>query len=178
MGNLGPAKNEYHTLSVLILEAKEFQEMAWSGSGVSWNLALVMRGETFRKGSKLESPTFGALGVPDLKLWFFPKGDSKAPEDKCSGFLVAPAGWRLKFKLSVDGKDSAPLTHVFSDDLLSFGFRSLGPAKNDYAALSLQILEAKKFKEIECSGHSVSWNLALQMRGRTFGKGDRLESPS
>jgi len=142
--DLGPSKNVYHTLSLEILEAREFQEMTWSGSGVSWNLVLQTRGKTFRKGNALESPSFGASGVPDLKLRFYPRGDSSASEGKFSVFLVAPAGWQLKFKLGVDGKDCVPLMHVFSDDSSSFGFRDLGPSKNEYHTLSLEILEATR----------------------------------
>ncbi|CAJ1441219.1 unnamed protein product [Effrenium voratum] len=80
---------------------------------VEWRIekASMLR-RCFPPGEALSSTVFGAAGIEQLQLVFYPSGYTGATEGFCSLFLNAPAGVTMKCLLQA-GKEKRDANHVF-----------------------------------------------------------------
>jgi len=103
---------------------------------VDWSLEDKDCGK-YTKGEYMWSPKFELLGIPGLRLAFFPQGDEDAREGHTSVYFYAPAGPKLKVRVTVDETSRAfPELKDFSEGA---GWSSFSITKPSFSRVSVEI---------------------------------------
>ena len=149
------------------------EELCKKSSKFVWNFADDVRGKIFSKDDEIWSEKFTRWGVPDMQLCLYPQGDATAPEGQKTVFLHGPAGWVIKFKISI-GDVVEDLMETFVKNGQKWGFDY---DEDDSTELVFELLEAK---QLEANSGSLPaqfvWNFADDVRGKTFRKGNDIRS--
>lgn len=129
---------------------KQFQAVA---EGLFMNQIQCSRAEWSLKDTEvagcakdqfLQSPLFLLRGVP---VWvrFYPQGDSRAPDGRCSLFLYTDAEVELKFQITLD--DGATRTQDTWRKFTAqegFGWPDFGPASGAFGSVTVELLGVRR----------------------------------
>lgn len=96
-----PAKRK--TMSDSLQDREKARKEQLAARTFVWNFAAELLGKEAKKGTRLCSPYFTKMKVPDMWLSFYPYGDDKTADGNSALFLFAPAGWTLTYRLHAGG---------------------------------------------------------------------------
>jgi len=96
-----PAKRK--TMSDSLQDREKARKEQLAARTFVWNFAAELLGKEAKKGTRLCSPYFTKMKVPDMWLCFYPYGDDKTADGNSALFLFAPAGWTLTYRLHAGG---------------------------------------------------------------------------
>ncbi|CAJ1381806.1 unnamed protein product [Effrenium voratum] len=105
-----------------------------------WNFAVQVEGQTFKKGDEIKSEKFTLMGVPDLYLSLYPRGDANASDGNMSMFLYAPEGWQIRFKATLEGVVKTE-SKTFNGGF-GWGWADFAAANSGSTEVSVELLEA------------------------------------
>lgn len=103
-----------------------------------WNLKEESLACHYEQRTGLVSAPFTLAGIENLRLKVVPR-DSSA-EGRAGLFLLAPAGVRLKFKLTLDGVSESTWVETFREGVWS-GSWAFGPARSQFLQAAVEIVE-------------------------------------
>jgi len=191
---------------VKALKEKKSPSLTTLADRVEWRIENISQkmGE-LHKGAWLESPTFSAAGMSDLKLDFYPNGSSECTKQGfCSLFVWCPANTLARYKLSV-GDRTVEFEHRFDkdeprgrpnfcllesqmdnvDDSVTVALEFISVRHDEHLPNGMKLTSrlVDYNRQIESLAHKpvkrVEWQIdGLQQKMKEFPKGVCLESPS
>eukprot|EP00438_Fugacium_kawagutii_P005342 Skav210316 [mRNA] locus=scaffold475:268192:270084:- [translate_table: standard] len=106
----------------------------------TWDFAKDIKG-TFKKGHDIKSEKFTLLGVPDLQLLLYPKGEMEAAEGFMSLFVDAPKGWKLSYKATLGDTEKESRGSLFDGENW-WGWQGFAPDNGSSTKIDFELLEA------------------------------------
>jgi len=121
--------------SALVSLRRQFADLTTCTLDVS----LLQPTAEVAKGKAVEMPIRSFFAEAGLALKFYPRGSLSADADRCSLYITACEGWKVKYRLFVDGH-SHEGEHKWDADGTCSGASSLCPCQPAYAQVGVQVL--------------------------------------
>ena len=138
-----PAKRRKRTLSANAqTRASAKVEQVAPEAFFIWNFTKEFQGKTFKTGDEIKSHKFSQLGVPDLHLSLFPKGNGRY--NRTSLCLHAPSGWQIKYKAQAIRSPDVELQELTCEMRQEWlhEFTSLSPASTtSWSVVAVKLLQ-------------------------------------
>ncbi|CAE7200315.1 DRP4C [Symbiodinium microadriaticum] len=136
-----PAKRK--TMSDSLQDREKARKEELAARTFVWNFAAALEGKEAKKGTRLDSPKFTKMMVPDMYLSFYPYGDDKSADGKSALFLHSPAGWTLSYRLRAGGVEVMVEGWKFDATEAGYGGR-IFPAVKAFSTqeVSVELLKA------------------------------------